>query len=223
MSEGAWTPPGNPNYYGSGGEIEDWLNQNLSGYLEANPTLIQAKSILGGQMAGFCPSGTVIDFAGSTAPTGWVLCDGTTYDAVTNPTLYLNLWNAIGTTYGGTGQSSFKVPDTQGRVAVGKGTNAACDVLGDNEGQATVASRKPSITATGTIGLESSHTHGPGTLVTGGSGNQGTIGSGGGWFMNLGQGTIVGTSGAGSSHTHTFSGSAANLGGFITFNKLIKL
>lgn len=132
--------PGTPDYYGTGGAVKGWLDQNLGSYLESNPGLYQAKAMLGGAMAGFCPSGTVVDFAGSAAPTGWVLCDGSTYDAVTNPGLYLNLWTAIGTTYGGSGQSSFIVPDCRGRTTVGLGTHVDVDTLGETEGNA-VANR----------------------------------------------------------------------------------
>lgn len=63
-------------------------------------------------------TGAVVQYAGASAPTGWVFCDGTTYDGSAG-TAYYALWLVIGTTYGGTGQSSFKVPDLRGRVAVG--------------------------------------------------------------------------------------------------------
>ena len=66
------------------------------------------------------PSGTVTMFAGAAAPTGWLLCDGSTYDSVANPQ-YANLFTAIGTTYGGTGAASFKVPDCRGIFVRGVG------------------------------------------------------------------------------------------------------
>ena len=62
------------------------------------------------------PTGMVVPFAGSTAPTGWLLCDGsavsrTTYDA---------LYSVIGTTYGaGNGSTTFNVPDLRGRTVAG--------------------------------------------------------------------------------------------------------
>jgi microcystin-dependent protein len=46
-------------------------------------------------------------FAGTTAPTGWVLCNGATY---TNST-YPNLVAVIGTTFGGTPGTNFMVPN----------------------------------------------------------------------------------------------------------------
>lgn len=67
--------------------------------------------------AGAVPPGTVTAFAGKTAPNGWLLCDGQSYSIST----YRDLYNAIGTTYGGYGQS-FQVPDLRGRFPVGKDT-----------------------------------------------------------------------------------------------------
>lgn len=67
--------------------------------------------------AGAVPPGTVTAFAGKTAPNGWLMCDGQSYSIAT----YRDLYNAIGTTYGGYGQS-FQVPDLRGRFPVGKDT-----------------------------------------------------------------------------------------------------
>lgn len=56
--------------------------------------------------------GVISGFAQSSAPTGWLICDGATING--DGTSYENLWNAIGTTYGGSGQSSFNLPDLRG-------------------------------------------------------------------------------------------------------------
>jgi microcystin-dependent protein len=64
------------------------------------------------------PTGSVIPYAGSSAPTGWVLCDGNTYDG-NSGTSYAALYGVIGTTYGGT-ISAFAVPDMRGRSVFGK-------------------------------------------------------------------------------------------------------
>ena len=56
--------------------------------------------------------GVISGFAQSSAPTGWLICDGATLNG--DGTSYENLWNAIGTTYGGSGQSSFNLPDLRG-------------------------------------------------------------------------------------------------------------
>jgi microcystin-dependent protein len=58
-------------------------------------------------------------FAGNFAPSGWVLCDGRELDIANNVTLY----NLIGTTFGGDGVSTFRVPDLRGRVPIGLGSD----------------------------------------------------------------------------------------------------
>jgi microcystin-dependent protein len=62
------------------------------------------------------PTGAVIDFAGSISPSGWLLCDGTSYATATYPALF----TALGYTWGGSG-SNFNVPDLRSRVSVGAG------------------------------------------------------------------------------------------------------
>ncbi len=59
-------------------------------------------------------------FAGNFAPAGWMFCDGQLLPISENETLF----NLIGTTYGGDGQSTFSLPDLRGRVPVhfGSGT-----------------------------------------------------------------------------------------------------
>ncbi|HIJ72960.1 MAG TPA: hypothetical protein HPP83_02555 [Candidatus Hydrogenedentes bacterium] len=65
------------------------------------------------------PPGTVLMFAGKTAPLGWLLCDGASYATVD----YTALHAAIGYVWGGSG-ATFKVPDFRGRLAVGYGPGA---------------------------------------------------------------------------------------------------
>ncbi len=87
-------------------------------------------------------SGVIQMYAGAAAPTGWLLCDG----SAVSRTTYATLFAVIGTTYGvGDGSTTFNLPDMRGRMPVGKGTNAAVDTLGDNEGFATanLARRSP--------------------------------------------------------------------------------
>src|SRR5690606_17924783 len=63
------------------------------------------------------PIGTVVDYAGSTAPTGWLFCAG---QAVSRST-YAALFSVIGTTYGvGDGSTTFNLPDLRGRVTAGR-------------------------------------------------------------------------------------------------------
>src|ERR1700693_4425321 len=51
-------------------------------------------------------------FAGNFAPAGWMFCEGQLLPI----SEYDTLFNLIGTTYGGDGQSTFALPDMRGRV-----------------------------------------------------------------------------------------------------------
>ncbi len=61
--------------------------------------------------------GQIILFAGNYAPAGWALCDGSLLPIAE----YTELHSAIGTTYGGDGQSTFALPDLRSRVPIGDG------------------------------------------------------------------------------------------------------
>jgi microcystin-dependent protein len=59
-----------------------------------------------------------IDIVGfNFAPSGWAVCDGSLQAIDQNTALF----NLIGTTYGGDGQSTFALPDLRGRMAIGAG------------------------------------------------------------------------------------------------------
>lgn len=64
----------------------------------------------------FC--GEIRMFAGNFAPVGWALCQGQLLPI----SEYELLFNLIGTTYGGDGQSTFALPDLQGRMPISAGT-----------------------------------------------------------------------------------------------------
>lgn len=62
------------------------------------------------------PSGAVIPFAGSTAPQGYLLCDGREVSRADYPYLF----DAIGTTYGeGDGSTTFNLPNLQDKFVQG--------------------------------------------------------------------------------------------------------
>ena len=68
------------------------------------------------------PVGKIDMYAGVTAPDGWLLCDGSAVDRTT----YAELFRIIGTTYGiGDGSTTFNLPNMQGRVPVGVGTESS--------------------------------------------------------------------------------------------------
>lgn len=63
------------------------------------------------------PIGAVMDYAGSTAPSFWLLC----YGQEVSRTTYAALFAAIGITYGaGDSTTTFNLPDLRGRVVAGK-------------------------------------------------------------------------------------------------------
>jgi microcystin-dependent protein len=61
--------------------------------------------------------GEVRMFAGNFAPAGWMFCEGQLLPISENETLF----QLIGTTYGGDGQSTFALPDLRGRIPVHQG------------------------------------------------------------------------------------------------------
>ena len=61
--------------------------------------------------------GEIRMFAGNFAPAGWMFCEGQLLPISENETLF----NLIGTTYGGDGQSTFALPDLRGRLPMHQG------------------------------------------------------------------------------------------------------
>jgi microcystin-dependent protein len=71
------------------------------------------------------PTGSIMIYAGSTAPSGWLMCDGTLISKST----YIHLWSLLGDTYLPTGQSpqtlSFWLMDLRQLFVTGAGSNGA--------------------------------------------------------------------------------------------------
>ena len=61
--------------------------------------------------------GEIRMFAGNFAPAGWMFCEGQLLPISENETLF----QLIGTTYGGDGQSTFALPDLRGRIPIHQG------------------------------------------------------------------------------------------------------
>jgi microcystin-dependent protein len=61
--------------------------------------------------------GEIRMFAGNFAPAGWMFCEGQQLPISENETLF----QLIGTTYGGDGQSNFNLPDLRGRIPIHQG------------------------------------------------------------------------------------------------------
>jgi microcystin-dependent protein len=84
-----------------------------------------------------CFLGEIRLFGGAYAPEDWALCDGSSLAIRTYPDLY----SLIGTTYGGDGVNTFRLPDFRGRVVVGQGQMGSSNsnfALGQSGGTETV-------------------------------------------------------------------------------------
>ena len=174
--------------------------------------------------SGFVPSGCVFPFAGSSAPTGWLLCDGAAYST----TAYANLFSAISTTYATqinptTGVAwaapaggNFRVPDLRGVFLRGAGTPSGLDAVSIGGYQIQKTSRPTAnftvdtatVTVSGTTSSGSASTWL--TQVTGGGDNTAD------WTghvikrgSNLSGGTGDGTY-PGKDHNHTWSATSGN-------------
>ncbi|MDP6769503.1 MAG: tail fiber protein [Anaerolineales bacterium] len=142
------------------------------------------------------PTASVIAYAGSSAPSGWLLCDGASISRSTYSTLYA----AIGTTYGSASESTFNVPDIEGRVIAGKessDTRLTSGGSGINGG--TLGSTGGTETHTLLTAEMPAHTHTQDDdAFTGTSAS----GSGGGWHTSVGS-QATGATGGDGAHQNT--------------------
>jgi microcystin-dependent protein len=119
-------------------------------------TLTSDSGILLVNYKNFLPCGAMVNFAGTTAPTGWLICDGRLISRST----YSDLFDIIGTTYGFTTNENFNLPDLGERIPVGykSGTNSLGNTGGNNSVTLTT-NQIPSHTHSGTVASNGDHTH----------------------------------------------------------------
>src|SRR5438105_706655 len=86
--------------------------------------------------------GEIRIFAVNFAPAGWMFCDGQLLPISENETLF----NLIGTTYGGDGQSTFALPDLQSRVPIHQGNGFTLAETGGVETVTLTVSQIPAHT-----------------------------------------------------------------------------
>jgi microcystin-dependent protein len=201
-----------------------------------------ASMLTGGQLE---PVGTVKDYAGSTAPTGYLMCDGS---AVSRST-YSGLFAVISTTFGaGDGSLTFNLPDCRGRGRIGAGTGAgltarALGATGGEETHTLTVSEVPALSASvsGTTSAGGGHTHtltDPGHTHTlalkdhSGAGPNAAYGSGSSGSATTDSAQTGISIASTADHSHSFSATAATNGGggahnnmqpFIALNAIIKV
>jgi microcystin-dependent protein len=86
--------------------------------------------------------GEIRMFAGNFAPAGWMFCEGQLLPISENETLF----QLIGTTYGGDGQSTFGVPDLRGRIPIHQGNGFTLAETGGAEEITLTVSQIPAHT-----------------------------------------------------------------------------
>src|SRR5689334_1296014 len=84
--------------------------------------------------------GEIRMFAGNFAPAGWMFCEGQLLPISENETLF----QLIGTTYGGDGESTFALPDLRGRVPIHQGNTFILAETGGMEEITLTVSQIPS-------------------------------------------------------------------------------
>ena len=139
------------NLVDSSPSVLDTLNE-LSAALNDDPNF---STTVATALAALVPSGTVSQTARATAPTGYLLCDGSAISRTT----YSSLFDAIGTAYGvGDNSTTFNIPNLKGRVPVGfDSSQTEFDTLGEVGGAKThtlTEAQMPSHTH-----IQNSHNH----------------------------------------------------------------
>lgn len=166
------------------------------------------------------PTGSVIAFAGTATPSGWIICNGGLYGRTSgDPSPQPNLFNVIGTTYGvGDSLTTFAIPDLRGMFVRGVDNVRNIDPLRAFGSQQADAFK--SHNHSGNTGLfNATHTHSfSGTTGTDSPDHTHSFGPTGGagstyWFGGSSTGANSGnTGGASTRHTHAYSGTTSSGG-----------
>lgn len=171
-------------------------------------------------------TGVIAPYAGSSAPTGWLMCYG---QAVSRAT-YATLFALIGTTYGtGDGSTTFNMPDLRGRSVFGvdnmggstasRVTSGVSGITGTALGAVGGSEAMHQHTHTATVN-DSGHSHGYHQTVTAagaGGGADGVFRSGG-----VSQSTQSATTGITVTNANSGTGSSQNMPPAIMLNYIIK-
>jgi len=167
----------------------------------------------------FTPVGSVLPYAGSSAPMNWLLCDG----SAVSRTIYADLFVVCGTAYGvGNGTTTFNIPNMSNRLPMGAGGTYTRASTGT--GSVTLATgNMPSHNHTLSSSSDSAGSHGhslSGSVGSGGghshsytnaSSTRGDMLASGGSTCN--NGSFGSSTSSDGDHSHSMSGSADSGGG----------
>lgn len=131
-----------------------------------NDAAVTAAKIESATIQLLTPTGSITQYAGASAPTGWLMCDGSEV-AIASYTALYNILTSTGTVFpfgtntngsGGAGSTHFRLPNFKGRVPVGRdASQTEFDSLGETGGAKThtlVTAEMPKHTH-----IQNAHTH----------------------------------------------------------------
>jgi microcystin-dependent protein len=107
--------------------------------------------------------GEIRMFAGNFAPAGWMFCEGQLLPISENETLF----QLIGTTYGGDGQSTFALPDLRGRLPIHQGNGFILAETGGVEQITLTTQQIPAHSHAVVASLDGANSPNPGNAVLG--------------------------------------------------------
>ncbi len=198
----------------------DWITPTQTGSLKGKSPMITTdnQDYASLSWVNIIPVGTVLPWGGkdniNTPPDGFLFCDGSAYE----PNDYPELYSVIGTAYGSF-QSSFKVPNLDGKTIFGRlqAQGTPFDYVGRTGGNST---------ATLTVNNLPPHFHSAGGYQTASGGTHNHEVNKRKFAVN----TATGTEGftppengsfiTGGSHTHTIIGNSGSTGSGSSFNIL---
>jgi microcystin-dependent protein len=137
------------------GVLAEHKQDGTHGAITATSVAATSSVTVGGTSV-LSPAGSIMQYAGSSAPTGWLLADG----SAVSRTTYAALFAVISTTYGaGNGSTTFNLPNLKGKVPVGvDSSDTSFDALGETGGAKTV-----DLSHSHTANSAGSHSHGGAT------------------------------------------------------------
>jgi microcystin-dependent protein len=138
------------------------------GYVDGVTSAIQAQiDAVIASLSTAVPTGTISMYGGASAPTGYLLCDGTTFSAIA----YATLATRLGDSYGVHSGDNYYLPDLRGRAPIGAGTGTGLTAR-------TLGVQVGAQTHTLSIAEMPSHSHGGQIVFGSGSGDSGVVPTG---------------------------------------------